>query len=164
MAAGLLASNLPSALATVQPAGTSSAGPSCQPRLRLSEPDVAGRRPRREQGRSEPELSAELCAAGTGRCRPFPGQDRTVGAETGAGLGGHVQPPALGSSRGAVQAPSGASRKDLLVLFKTHVLQLSQVITLFFFFFPGIYPKASPGAGSFQHAPGTSIALPSNEM
>lgn len=70
------------------------------------------------------------------------------------------RPGQLAVEQCRLAAPVGASRKDLVVLFRTRVLQLFQVIVGFFF--PGIYPKASPEAGGSQHTPGTSIALPSN--
>lgn len=127
----------------------------------LSQMWLAGGRGR-EQGRSVPELSAELCAAGTGRCRPFPGQGRTVGAEMGAGLGGTCPTPRPGQLAEEqcrlLQGPPGR----ICWCFSRHMF-CSCPRLLFFFFFPGIYPKASPEAGCFQHAPGTSIALPSNE-
>lgn len=111
MAAGLLASKLPSALATARPAATSSAGPSCQARLHLFEPDVPGRRPR-------PGSKGGLCLSSalsyvlpsTGRCRPFPGQDSGCRNEESRAKGDMSNPPPTPppreAGRAAVQARS----------------------------------------------------------
>lgn len=140
MAAGLLASKLPSALATARPAATSSAGPSCQPRLHLFEPDVPGRRPR-PGSKGGLGLSSALSYAlpSTGRCRPFPGQDSGCRNEESRAKGDMSNPPTphrpgkLAEQWCRLAAPAGASRKDLVVLFRTRVLQLFQVIVLGFF-------------------------------
>lgn len=125
----------------------------------------------REQERSVLELSAELCAA---QHRKVPalswaGRWRSRNEESGANGDTSNPPPCrpgqLAEEQCRLAAPAGASRKDLVVLFRTRVLQLFQVIGFWgfflfvWFFLPGIYPKASPNSWRFpahsrnQHRP-----------
>lgn len=86
-------------------------------------------------------LSSALSYAlpSTGGCRPFPGQDggcRNMESRAKGDMSSPqpCRPRQLAQEQRRLAAPARASRKDLVVLFRTRVLQLFQVNGLFFFF------------------------------
>lgn len=76
---------------------------------------------------------------GTGRCQLCPGQDGGY-RDVGTLQSPPSIPLAWAEAWYRLTAPAAASRKDLVVLFRTRVVQLFQVIVVVFFF-PGIYPQ-----------------------
>lgn len=84
-----------------------------------------------------------------------------VGQRIQWGYGGiHAAPTSLpwAEAQCRLTAPAWASRKDLVVAFQD---TCSMIVPGHCVFVPGIYPQAFPDAGSSQHTPGTSMALPS---
>lgn len=96
---------------------------------------------------------------------PFLG--RTVDAEIWrAGLRGTCSAPSPAAPGSWHRSSAGSqllhrSPGRIWWCFSGHVL-CSCSRLMGYFFFPGIYPKASSEAGGSQHTPGTSITLPSS--
>lgn len=127
----------------------------------LSQMWLAGGRGGSKGGRSLSSALSYVLPAQEG-AGPFLGRTGRWVQRREQGWGDMSNPPPCAApeeQRRLLQGPPGR----ICWCFSRHMFCSCLRLLHYFFFFPGIYPKASPGAGGFQHAPGTSIALPSNE-